>query len=81
MGGFGPDSLRGGLGRNALISGPGDDQLFPGPARDRVYSGEENDPVDVRGGIREDVDCGRGSDRARVDRRDRVRGCERVARG
>jgi len=81
LGGFGPDTLRGGLGEDALVGGPGGDQLFPGPARDRVDAGEGDDTVDARDGIRENVDCGRGSDRARVDRRDRVRGCERVARG
>jgi hypothetical protein len=31
-------------------------------------------------GTRQVVDCGSGRDRARVDRKDRVIGCERVKR-
>lgn len=81
QGGFGSDVLRGGLGRDVLVGGPGNDQLLPGPGADRVAAGDGDDVVDARDGIRETVDCGPGSDRARVDRRDRPRGCERVSRG
>lgn len=80
-GGFGADTLRGGLGHDVLVGGPGNDVLLPGPGRDRVVAGGGDDIVEARDGVRETIDCGRGSDRARVDRGDRVRGCERVARG
>jgi hypothetical protein len=36
--------------------------------------------VNARNGRVEVVDCGKGADSATVDRRDTVRGCERVAR-
>lgn len=81
QGGPGADTLRGGLGRDVLVGGPGGDQLFGGPGRDRLEAGDGNDTVDARDRVPETVDCGRGSDVARVDRRDRVRACERVSRG
>ncbi|WP_199224026.1 calcium-binding protein [Paraconexibacter algicola] len=80
-GGPGADTLRGGLGRDRLLGGAGADLLLPGPGVDRVEAGDGDDRVDARDRTAETVDCGRGSDQARVDRRDRVRGCERVARG
>jgi hypothetical protein len=57
----------------SVISGTrhGDQRLRRGPGRDVVQA---------RNGKRELVRCGSGRDRARVDRRDRVRACERVSR-
>jgi hypothetical protein len=43
-------------------------------------AGSGNDNVSSADGTREAVDCGSGRDRARVDRKDRVKGCERVKR-
>jgi hypothetical protein len=76
----GNDVLKGGTRNDVLFGGPGDDQLLPGPGADRVSAGAGNDVVNARDGVRERIDCGPGSDRARVDRRDRVSGCEQVAR-
>ena len=46
---------------------------------DRLRGGLGNDTIDARDGRRDDVNCGAGRhDRARVDKVDRVRGCEVV---
>ena len=80
-GGFGNDRLRGGMRNDRLAGGPGNDTLEPGPGADAVSGGPGNDTVSARDGVRERIDCGSGSDTARVDRRDRVIKCERVSRG
>jgi len=79
-GGPGDDSLRGGLRDDVLIGGAGRDTLVGGIGKDRFDAGPGNDAVDARDGVRESIDCGRGLDSVRVDRRDRFRGCERVRR-
>jgi hypothetical protein len=67
-GGVGNDRLIGGDGRDALGGGAGDDRL---EAREDLSAGEK--PKKDR------VDCGTGRrDQATVDRRDRVKRCERV---
>ena len=71
LGEDGHDSLTGGSGRDRLIGGRGVNLYSAGPGRDFV---------DARNGRRELVRCGSGRDTARVDRRDRVRSCERVRR-
>lgn len=87
FGNRGNDRLEGGAGRNRLSGGDGHDRIAGGPerdriaggrGRDRVLAGDGGDYVDVRDGARDLVRCGRGRDTAVVDRRDRVRGCERV---
>ena len=71
-----------GLGGNDLLrGGAGDDLLDGGAGRNRVYGGAGNDVLLTRNGRADVVECGPGDDRAVVDRRDRVRGCERVQRG
>lgn len=80
MGGDGNDLLYGGLKRDVLIGGPGDDQLFPGTGRDVVRAGAGNDFINARDGSRDSIDCASGVDRVIADRRDRLRGCEQVAR-
>jgi Ca2+-binding RTX toxin-like protein len=86
----GDDCLSGGPGRDRLLGGPGADRLDGGRGADRLDggagtnrydAGPGNDVVRARNGRRELVACGAGRDRARVDRRDRVRRCERVTRG
>jgi hypothetical protein len=88
-GGDGRDRLFGGAGRDRLLGGAkgdelhgdtGDDQLFPGTGRDRVWGGAGNDVISARDGSRDVIDCGAGLDRVTADRRDRLRGCERVTR-
>ena len=88
-GGDGRDRLFGGAGKDRLLGGAkgdelhgdsGDDQLFPGTGRDRVWGGAGNDVISARDGSRDVIDCGAGLDRVTADRRDRLRGCERVSR-
>lgn len=88
-GGDGRDRLFGGSGNDRLLGGAkgdevhgdaGNDQLFPGSGRDRVWGGAGNDAISARDGSRDVIDCGAGLDRVTADRRDRLRGCERVSR-
>jgi uncharacterized repeat protein (TIGR01451 family) len=80
IGGAGNDSLYGGLKRDVLAGGVGDDQLFPGTGRDLVRAGAGNDAITARDGSRDVIECGPGIDRVTADRRDRLVGCEQVAR-
>jgi Ca2+-binding RTX toxin-like protein len=86
---LGHDCLVGGSGGDRLDGGEGDDRLTGGTGRDRLVddrgvnafdAGPGGDFVDARNGRREPVRCGPGFDLARVDRRDRLRGCERRLR-
>jgi hypothetical protein len=45
-----------------------------------VWGGAGNDVISARDGSRDVIDCGAGLDRVTADRRDRLRGCERVSR-
>jgi uncharacterized repeat protein (TIGR01451 family) len=80
VGGAGNDRLRGGLKRDVLVGGDGDDELLPGTGRDLVRAGFGNDVISARDGSRDVIQCGPGADRVTADRRDRLRGCEQVAR-
>jgi RTX calcium-binding nonapeptide repeat (4 copies) len=80
IGGRGNDLIRGESGWDKLIGGRGRDRLYGGSGRNFYDAGPGNDYVNARNRRRERVRCGRGRDRARVDRRDRVRSCERVSR-
>jgi RTX calcium-binding nonapeptide repeat (4 copies) len=80
IGGPGRDRLYGQGGYDRLTGGAGADRLVGGSGVDRFDAGSGNDFVDARDGKRELVSCGRGRDTARVDKRDRVRHCERVRR-
>jgi uncharacterized repeat protein (TIGR01451 family) len=80
VGGAGNDLLYGGLKRDVIIGGVGDDQIFPGTGRDLVRAGAGNDVINARDGSRDVIECASGADRVIADRRDRVRGCERVTR-
>jgi Ca2+-binding RTX toxin-like protein len=80
IGGSGNDVLRGELGSDRLTGGRGDDTLFGGPGVNHYDAGPGKDVVDARNGQRELVRCGSGRDQARVDRSDRVVGCEVVSR-
>lgn len=79
-GGSGDDALKGGSGADRLGGGSGADTLIGGRGKDSHRAGAGNDTINAADGKRELVDCGRGSDTARVDRGDRVRGCETVTR-
>ena len=77
-GNAGDDLLVGGSGNDRLSGGAGEDRLTGGPDRNRLLGGSGNDRLNARNGSFDRVNCGRGRDVARVDRVDRVRGCERV---
>jgi pimeloyl-ACP methyl ester carboxylesterase len=74
----GSDRLFGGPGNDRLEGGRGNDRLHGGAGRDRLFGGTGRDRLDARDGATDLVSCGSGRDLAIVDRRDRVRGCERV---
>jgi RTX calcium-binding nonapeptide repeat (4 copies) len=74
------DVLRGQAGNDRLTGGAGADTLVGGPGINAYDAGPGADFVEARNGKRELVRCGSGRDRARVDRQDRVRDCERVSR-
>jgi uncharacterized repeat protein (TIGR01451 family) len=78
--GSGSDRLLGGAKGDELHGDTGTDQLFPGTGRDRVWGGPGNDTISARDGSRDVIDCGGGLDRVTADRRDHLRGCERVSR-
>jgi Ca2+-binding RTX toxin-like protein len=89
-GGSGDDGLDGGRGRDVLDGGSqddrlygqgGDDRLDGGTGEDRLWGQKGKDrltSVDGKGG--DSVNGGPGRDSARIDRRDRARGVERVRR-
>jgi Ca2+-binding RTX toxin-like protein len=74
----GNDQLDDPGGSNRFFGGPGRDRIQGGSGRDTVKAGSGNDKVFVRGGKRDTVDCGSGKrDRAKTDRKDRRKHCER----
>jgi Ca2+-binding RTX toxin-like protein len=79
-GNAGNDLLVGRSGSDRLSGNAGNDRLIGGRGRNRLRGGAGNDRLDSVNGSSDRLDCGRGRDRARVDRIDRVRGCERVSR-
>lgn len=76
----GDDVLEGGRGADLLKGGDGADRLTGGFDRDRLYGGAGADRINALDGAADIVDCGPGRDTAIVDRRDTVRGCERIER-
>jgi Ca2+-binding RTX toxin-like protein len=80
IGGRGSDTLRGEKGNDRLTGGRGADTLLGGAGLNAYDAGSGNDVVNSVNGRVELVRCGPGNDRATVDRRDRVSGCERVTR-
>jgi hypothetical protein len=78
----GRDRLKGRGGRDCVKGGRGADRITGGPARDRLSGGRGSDRINARDGSRDKVVCGRGQgDRAKLDQRDKARGCERTRRG
>jgi Ca2+-binding RTX toxin-like protein len=74
----GNDYLIGGGGNDWLYGGVGDDRLRGGAGADHLLGGPGADVIFAAGGGSDIVDCGGGRDIAHIDRRDRVRDCERV---
>jgi Ca2+-binding RTX toxin-like protein len=79
-GGSGNDSLSGSTGNDTLTGSTGNDKLSGGTGKNKYSGGPGNDTINARNRKTETIDCGSGRDRATVDRRDRVKRCERVSR-
>jgi Ca2+-binding RTX toxin-like protein len=72
-------ALRGGA--DVAYGGPGNDLIAGGGGRDHVYAGRGRDLIRLADGLPDWVSCGRGVDRVRADRFDRVTStCEHVSR-
>jgi Ca2+-binding RTX toxin-like protein len=72
----GDDRLAGGGGADDLFGLGGRDLLVGGRGRDEMRAGDGRDILSARDGIRELVHGGPRRDRAKVDRRDRIRAVE-----
>jgi hypothetical protein len=79
-GGRGADRISGGRGRDRLYGQSGKDRLVGGPEPDRLYGARGNDVLSARDRRRDLLVGGKGRDRARVDRIDRLRSIERARR-
>ncbi|MEA2397639.1 MAG: hypothetical protein QOK25_1195 [Thermoleophilaceae bacterium] len=89
IGGPGNDALYGAGGNDTLTGGPGNDRLYGGGGNDKLtggagvdsfFGGAGNDTISARDHVKETIDCGKGKDRATVDKKDKVKGCETVKR-
>jgi hypothetical protein len=81
FGGDGNDTLSGGKGNDSLDGGNGNDKLTGGAGVNAYNGGAGNDSINARNGKKETVNCGTGkSDKATVDKADKVKGCEQVKR-
>jgi hypothetical protein len=76
--GLGDDCTLDGRGRDVSRGQRGDDLMKPGKGRDRAVGGPGNDRIKAGGAGRDRVRCGSGKDVVKVDRRDRVKGCETI---
>ncbi len=73
--------LSGGAGNDNLQGGAGNDNMNGGQGKNRFVGGSGNDIINAVNGRKETIDCGKGRDRVRADRTDRIRrGCERIIR-
>ena len=64
-------------GDDVVLGYAGPDKIRGGDDNDQQYGGRGNDVIYSEGGFRDLVNCGRGTDTAYVDSKDRVVGCER----
>ena len=77
-GGEGDDSIGGGAGDDVLIGLGGADKIDGGAGKDRFDGGAGNDTIDARDTVRDPIDCGAGTDTARLDKKDtKPRRCEK----
>jgi Ca2+-binding RTX toxin-like protein len=74
----GNDQVAGGEGSDRLVGGAGNDRLKGGDKRDKIAGGKGKDRINAKRGRKDKVDCGKGKDVAVVDKRDKVRRCEKV---
>ena len=77
-GGRGADRIKGGKGGDRVRAGRGADRINGGRGVDEIRAGSGPDRVRSHDGRREIVRCGKGRDRVKADRRDRLVGCEKV---
>jgi hemolysin type calcium-binding protein len=75
-GGRGAEVLYGDGGNDELEAHTGNDRLIGGSGRDRLVGGFGRDDLRSRDGVRDTVLGGRGRDKARRDKRDRLVGVE-----
>jgi Ca2+-binding RTX toxin-like protein len=71
------DHINGLGGDDVLLGYAGPDKIRGGDDNDQQYGGRGNDIIYSEGGFRDLVNCGRGTDTAYVDPKDRVVDCER----
>jgi Ca2+-binding RTX toxin-like protein len=64
-------------GDDVVLGWAGPDKIRGGNDNDKQYGGRGNDVIYSEGGFRDLVNCGKGTDTAYVDSKDRVVGCER----
>ncbi|HEX8054367.1 MAG TPA: Ig-like domain-containing protein [Thermoleophilaceae bacterium] len=76
----GNDVLTGGDGNDKLNGSSGNDRLTGGRGKNAYSAGSGNDDVRANNRRNEKIDCGRGRDRVRADRGDKLKGCEIVVR-
>jgi hypothetical protein len=75
----GEDCVIAGKGRDRVKGADGDDKLVGGGQNDRLNGGDGDDVIKARRGGKDKVNCGKGEDRAVVDKRDKARkSCEKV---
>ena len=74
----GADVIYGGAGGETITGGDGADQINPEDGTDSVNAGAAGDLVVARDGIKDNVDCGSGTDVAITDPIDTVTNCETV---
>jgi uncharacterized repeat protein (TIGR01451 family) len=79
-GGSGKDKLSGGSGNDRLVGGSGNDTISGGQGKNSVSAGSGNDVINSVDGKAEKIDCGKGRDKIRADKRDKLKGCESVKR-
>lgn len=73
----GNDTLSGGAGKDKLDGGPGKDKLTGGKGKDTFTAGAGNDTIVSRDGIAEKVNCGKGRDKVKADKKDKLKSCEK----
>ena len=73
----GNDRLDGGAGTDKLDGGAGNDTLIGGKGKDAFTAGAGNDTINSKDGTVETVNCGKGKDKVKADKKDKLKGCEK----
>jgi Ca2+-binding RTX toxin-like protein len=72
----GDDEMTGDRGSDRMFGGNGNDEITGGFDIDTIDGGPGDDVINAKDQSSDTVECGAGTDRAAVDRNDRVSGCE-----